>query len=498
MKLIKILYIISQVVLFTACYKDNNNYTLNPINEISISTTADTYTVFQLDNLSIQPDLSYSLDSTGDYSYEWKIFETTANEDYTDRIPYSEVLATSKDLNNIIYSPAGEYMLLYTIKDNNTGTQYFKELHLSVNSGFYEGLMVAYNTENRAELGFIRVDNEIGLNLMQELNGGRPNEQVVGANTMIVGSLRLLNLTTTSNHYQINADDFLVLRDKSTLFSGNMETFTDGFLGGNKISNDNAPSDIYYISGGKVYADMGIDFAGAMANIYSQAFSYANGDYDIFPFVFNAVNGTPIYFYDNLGKRLLQTTFNSRILSPVVRATTDVYDPATINKTAIAAMNGYGNTAYFVMHDDDNRYYLYTMWRNEAATANNVTEVNLAASPGFADATIFDARSDQRYIYYATGNQLYLYNIATNMASVVLSFSGNEQIADIQVYRQKLWQNSTNADFNKRIYIATNNGESGKVYQYTLQDNGSINAIPNQEVSGFGNIVDIDYRNPNE
>ncbi|WDF68402.1 PKD-like family lipoprotein [Sphingobacterium oryzagri] len=493
MKAIKI-SIISCLILLSGCYKDNNNYTVNPINEVRITTSADAYAVQQLSTLSIRPQLSYSLDSTDSYSYEWKIF--TPNSSAV--VPYSEILATTKDLNEIIYSPAREYNLIYTVINNRTGVRYFKEMRLTVNSGFYEGLVVAYNNGNQGELGFIRADNEVALNLMQAINDGPTDAPILRTNTLIVGSIGLLNLTTRNNHYQIDVNEFRVLRDKSTLFSSPINQFSGGFLGANKLSFFDVPSDIYYITNGHVYADMGIDFAGAMANMYSQSFYYTGGDYNLFPFIFDGSGGTPIYFYDNLSKRLLQATYNGRSLSNVTRKTADVYDPGTINKTAVAAMAGYGSTAYFIMHDESSRYYVYTMSRNTTATANNILEVNLSAVPQFANARIFDSRDDQRLIYYAVGNQLYMYNLTNNSASVVLSFSGNEQIADIQVYRPKLWQNSTYADANRRLYVATNNGQTGKVYQYRLEENGSVHATPDNEYTGFGAIVNIDYRNPNE
>src|SRR5699024_10568682 len=111
-------------------------------------------------------------------------------------------------------------------------------------------------------------------------------------------------------------------------------------------------------------------------------------------------------------------------------------------------------------------YYVYTMIQYNSFKAVDIQLVNLASAPEFEKAQIFDARTDQRYIYYAVNNKLYMYNVTTNSARLVLTIAADEEIADIHVYKTNMWQNTIDESFNKRIYIAANKGEAGKVYQY--------------------------------
>lgn len=490
--------IVVACILLTGCYKDDNNYNIDEINQAVISTNQADYAVMQLSELSIQADIASSLHENDSYTYEWKVFEPKEADDYTGRVSYSEVLATTKDLKEIIYTPAGKYTLLYTITNNTTGVKSFKTLNLTVNSGFYQGLVVGYQKNNQAELGFIRADGELGYDLIETLNGQKLEGSLQKVNTLIVESLRRMSITTSSNHYHIDVDEFKVMQNKNSLFSTIPMAFGNSFFGSNKMRNPFfIPSDVYYINSGKVYADMGPDFIGSMAGTYSQEFYYEAGDYNLFPFLFNGNGAATIYFYDNLNGKFLMAGYNARNLTDVPFHAIDKFDPSNVKKTAIAAMLGYNDEVYYIMRDGSD-YYVYTMIQYNAYKAGDVQLVNLSSAPEFAKSTIFDARTDQRYIYYAVDNKLYLYDFATNSAGLVLTLDAGEIIADIQVYRTNMWQNSIDEEFNKHIYIAANNGEKGKVYQYGLQTDGALSNNAEKVFEGFGQIVDIDYRNINE
>jgi len=489
---------LASFTLLESCYKDNNNYVVDDINQANISIAADSYAVMRLSELSIVPDIISSIHDNDSYTYEWKVFEPKERDDYTGRVSYSEILATAKDLKEIIYTPPGKYMLLYTVTNNTTGVKSFKTFSLIVNSGFYEGLVVGYQKDNHAELGFIRTDGVISYDLIQTLNGEALEGTLQEMNTLIVKSLRRMAVTTSSNHYHIDMDGFKIMQDKTSLFSTSPMDFGRSFFGGNKMGRPyHAPSDIFYINSGRLYADTGPDFVGSIGGMYSQAFYYSAGDYELYPFLFNGRSASIIYFYDNLNGKFLQSGFNKRTLTDVPFHATDKFDPSNVKKNAIAAMLGYNNNVYYVMQDGSN-YYIYTMIQYNSYMAGDIQSVDLSNAPELDQARIFDARSDQRYIYYAVKNKLYLYNLVANSARLVLTLSASEEIADIHVYRSNMWQNTSEDDFNKRIYIASNRGESGKVYQYGTLEDGSLLNRAEREFEGFGKIADVDYRNVNE
>src|SRR5690606_16943803 len=95
-------------------------------------------------------------------------------------------------------------------------------------------------------------------------------------------------------------------------------------------------------------------------------------------------------------------------------------------------------------------------------------------------------------------NKLYAYDILTDTERQVLALPDAERIADVHVYRANMWENTMDNDFGKWIYIAANNGSSGRVYQYALMPDGTLGATAAKSFDGFGTIVDIDYRNPND
>jgi hypothetical protein len=485
-------------MFFAGCYKDKNNYIVDDVNEAQITTSTDDYAVMQLSELSIVPEITSSLHDKDSYTYEWKVIAPKEGNDYTGRVSYSEILSTAKDLKEVIFTPAGKYVLLYTVTNATTGIKNFKAFNLTVNSGFYKGLVVGYQKGNQAEMGFIREDGELGYDLIQTLNEEALQGDLQKVNTLIVNSLRRMAITTSTNHYQVDMDEFKILQSKNSLFNTTPVSFGNSYFGGNKMGAPyDGPSDVYYINNGKLQADMGPDFGGSMAGMYSQEFYYASGDYSLFPFLFNGNGAATIYFYDNLNGKFLQTGYNARTLTDVPRHAADKFDPSTVKKTAVAAMLGYDNNVYYVMQDGSD-YYLYTMIQYNAHRAGASQMVNLSNAPDFAQARIFDARTDQRYIYYAVNNKLYLYNLTANSAQLVLTLAAGEEIADIHIYKTNMWQNTTDDTFNKRIYVASNRGDKGTVYQYGLLADGGLSNSSEKVFEGFGRIVDLDYRNAND
>lgn len=492
------IYVIATCIFFAGCYKDKNNYIVDEVNEVQITTASEDYAVMQLSELEIETEVTSSIHDRDNYTYEWKVIAPKEGNDYTGRVSYSEVLSTTKDLKEVIFTPAGKYVLLYTITNASTGIKNFKAFNLTVNSGFYKGLVVGYQKDNKAEMGFIREDGELGYDLIQTLSEDALQGDLQKVNTLIVNSLRRIGITTSTNHYQVDADEFKILQSKNSLFNTSPVRFENSYFGGNKMGAPYyGPSDVYYINNGKLQADMGPDFGGSMAGMYSQEFYYASGDYNLFPFLFNGNGAATIYFYDNLNGKFLQTGYNARTLTDVPKHVTDSFDPSTVKKKAVAAMLGYDSNVYYVMQDGSD-YYIYTMIQYNAYKAGASQMVNLANAPDFSQARIFDSRSDQRFIYYAVDNKLYLYNLVTNSANLVLTLSTGDEIADIHVYKTNMWQNTTDDDFNKRIYIASNRAGKGTVYQYGLLADGTLSNSSEKVFEGFGQIVDIDYRNANE
>ena len=118
--------------LVTGCFKDLGNYDYTEINEAVIGDKGfgSVYNVRINETLSIEPEISFTLDSegTGDYSYEWVAVGQTLfrGERFT--------IGTERNLDYTVKLEADNYILYFKVRENATGIVYSKDVELNVMS----------------------------------------------------------------------------------------------------------------------------------------------------------------------------------------------------------------------------------------------------------------------------------------------------------------------------------------------------------------------------
>lgn len=490
MRYIHITFLLAvMAMLLFSCKKSENTAELNSLNKITVETADSIFTVQQLDTLRISPNLMESIPGSGPYNYNWKAYlmVTPANvgAGVTQTGDGSFQLSNDKNLKSSIALPPGTYYLQYTITDTKTGVKTFRRFQLAVNGTFYEGWIVVSNKAGKGLISFIRKDDVIYRDPVAAVNGFTLEGKALAAYSGVISKLAEINVFTDQAAYRFRANDFVLSGSTEHLFNESM-TFADPYYSVNYINTDQ-----YIFNSGSVYATIAPNF-GAVGK-YSDRF--AGPDYELFPFIMPG-SKYAVTVYDNKNKRFLQTGYNSRELKLFGSTAGAPFDMTNIGKTMVAVDRNLGQQYYCIMKDDTG-YFFYAI--NTSLAAPAVLMQPMLNSPGVANAVTFAASSTLPLMYYGVDNKIYVYDVLANAARLVYQFPAGVNVRDIEMYKSKGWGTFTNnLLINNRLVAATYNGAEGEVYYFDLATTGDfVNSNYVTKFGGFGDIVQINYRNPN-
>lgn len=146
---------------FVSCYEDKGNYKYHDINEITVDSIADFYTIDQFDTLRITPTMTGTQYSdTARFYYTWEID--------------GKVVSNSFELETKIMNSPGEKYCRLIVQDKDNGVrEYFYFRTNVVSTTAVDGLMLLSNYDGHAEMSFKRVDREeapFQVNFYYEMN----------------------------------------------------------------------------------------------------------------------------------------------------------------------------------------------------------------------------------------------------------------------------------------------------------------------------------------
>lgn len=145
--------------LVTGCFKDLGNYDYTEINEAVIGDKGfgSVYNVRINETLSIEPEISFTLDSegTGDYSYEWVAVGQTLlrGERFT--------IGTERNLDYTVKLEADNYILYFKVRENATGIVYSKDVELNVMSPYSVGWLLAGEADGAGQVDMMSISSDI-------------------------------------------------------------------------------------------------------------------------------------------------------------------------------------------------------------------------------------------------------------------------------------------------------------------------------------------------
>lgn len=455
-------------MLFTACQKDKQDYHFEKQNTVSIKTADSTFTVTQFETLKVATVLTESIPSRDGYTYQWKAWQVGGD---------TIILSRNKDLDVSIVLEPGRYELEYKVANTRTGIVSFMIYRLTVNGGFYEGWLVSNNRNGKALLSFIREDGEQFLNPAEIINNTTYPGKALGAfaATDPFGSIALINFFTDQGVYRFNAND-LVQNGSTT------DIFPEGkqFVSKPCYAVGKSVIDQYIIANGGLHVGLGpVFFPAEVLKPFSDRLP---GDYDLFPAIISS-SQYATFFYDNRHKRFMQASYLDRELTVASGSDAAAFNMGNVGMTMLASdygvMGAMSDEYYFVMQGADGRYIL--------SLSNTTPGINqkIGNSPGIEQATAFATSSVAKHLYYAAGNNIYLYDMLANSSRQVFSFPTGVQIADVKLFRST----------SKRLVVAANEGAEGKVYYFDLDNLGDVvGNTATDTFSGFGEIAHLFYR----
>lgn len=457
------------MILAFSCKKEEGKEKYKTINNLTIETPAESSLIRSLnDSLIITPILKESNPVGDAYSYSWTINDS--------------VVSVQKDLRMLVNLPVKVgYGVVFKATNKTTGVQALYQYTLEVKGTYYAGWFVAHNQEGHARFSFIRADDFVFNNPIEEIN----KKAYPGTALAIYHALGSRGSTssgylfafTSQGVWRFDRDNLKQIQDISDI----VPSFAGFPLTSKPFQADVPPYqlDQVLILNGGVYLGPGPFTGDYELGTFDEL---SAGDYELYPGAFFLAAVSPSYYYDNKFKRFMILPQQSNVLG-VAAATTGSFDFRAVGRT----MLGYdtGNTSsreyYFIMSDATNVRYLMSALASGSGTVPGINQ--RIDGPDINLATKFVTSSVQKQMYYAAGNKIYLYNILTNITQLIYSFPTGYVIKDMR------------KSGNTRIVVATNSGAAGEVYYFDLTAVGDfVNNTHAKKYTGFGDILQISPR----
>lgn len=465
---LKSMILFGSIFVAAGCSKFDQDFSRNPIGELKIEADETEFNAVQFEELRIPIKFETPPKGDADYSYRWRAIA----EDSV------YVISRQKDLDITLKLPVGEYNLQYTIIDKTTGLEFNKLFQLTVNGAFFKGWLVSHNTAEQGKLSFVRADGTVFDNPAVDINNKVfPGKAISSFYSKVPYQEKYacIHYYTDAGIYRFDPNSFLL--------TGGTDDVLPKVSSFSQIADRSGREgyDKYIINNGELYAGMGSFYPEQILRPYSEGFG---GDYRLYPAIIST-DWSLTYFYDNKYKRFLQAENLGRKLLPATGNVEDLFDKANVGKTMIAAGEGkpsyYTSIFYFVMEDHDGRY-LYGLDGTVPSKKQKIEDVHC---PRFSKASSFAVSSVFDHMYYAVDNELYLYNIMSNTASLLYRFPSSQKISDIE----------NDSSGNELAVSTVNNKAEGVFHIFKIDEIGHFVANgPALTLRGFGDIVHISQR----
>lgn len=524
----------------SACADDKGNYNYHDIPEVKIEGIGNSITALAYQNLSIPVQLDGLQADENRYEYEWLAIRQFEAEDANDTA--SEVLATTKEFNDIISLRPGPYKLIYTVKDKQLDVFYQQQANLSVVTTTSEGWVLLCS-----ENGNVRLDM-ISTVLGEEVH----SKDMLADSDMPFkkGPLALIALSPESTEdmsavQQVDPTSpfYLVTEEGTTRLHKDAFEWKEEYLMKYEMGDmsDAKPTHITSAS----YFRMMVtpdgthssNFGSGTDALWESRLNYLRNDdntkeyIQVAPYVgcniTNPMQYAPVFmFYDLNHKQFVyhpggmyggltgDLTVGCLNMSDDEAGGDAFSFPVGYNYVYMensgrkysesAMMPGFGffNNITFTILENNGIYHLYGIalddyymalmgmppyTKTHYANLSNCTDITQAKH--FA----FSPLNDQ--MFYAVDGKVYRVNLDTSTPSAQFHFDVPGEITCLKFY---LYRNAENARRSYDLIVGSDKGgtDGGELRVYEAIDNLAQITDYKEYHSGFGRIVDIIYKEP--
>lgn len=502
-KIINLSVALFLIIAVQSCSHDTSSFDTNYIPGIEIDTTGvSSFSVYQFDNLVVEPKLNNEGLAESQLDYEWKINLEPNDTMY-------QVLSKELNLNEQIAfkptNPGYAHQLVFTVTDLESDLKYIMSWPVTVLNNIGEGIVVAETYDG--------ITTDISHIMSEEVTTDYTGVSVKYQVYSKINGATIPGLTKQLKYYQIYGQNAVLGITDDMIYKIEPQDYTLAGI------ND----ELFYVAEasykpealGQVYQGSLFINDGRLTSTYfgaSQKFGTPfNSEYSVSSIIAaNPVSNPPVtinYYNDEIDKFVYQpsvTQFGDSNRYEIPENTTAPFNPGAltgmVNLAANAATNG--DFRHLLKNEDTGEVGIYLFDGGESDYPNTIPPspiafYDLTSAPDIEQAQSFVFLDDQKILYYATSTKIYavLFSGATAVIQERYSVSAGEEITILQVYQQADYPFRSSESYlplnNKALMMATYNGSEGKVYLLPLINTGIGNIdTPNiSTFSGFGKIT---------
>ncbi len=498
--------------LFGSCYKDKGNYDYREnIGEAVIESipgvtdNENSFVCLENELVKLNPVIKFAEGTeVGDYEFEWKRYYKTPKGGYGHFVQ-PEVISTSMNLEYRIQETPENYWAVFKV--TNKQTRAVSELKFSFVISPLNGWMVLDEDGNgNGDISFIQDGDivpggkgDVIRNHFSSANEGRKIKKGRFIANGIHTKRKNLYVFSEEGGYVVDPGTYKLKPDATyiSLFNQTVGTpavsapeayhYSPENGGFETIVNDGK---IYYVAYMMVWGSAVFDAAKNAAGLDS---------YRAAPILAPLTNsgnnpGTRAVFFDTEGHRFLIIKLWGELSVP--NSTSDIFNPGKIDPEFQFVFLGEGKdgSTNAIFHKQLAGggilpYLFRADFKSKEPVSIECRDISRLEDIKEAKTYAFGTRGDM--MFYATDTKVYCYRYGRDRSVSVMSVGGGEKIMQMKIYVNEKDKNNN----GKILFIATNNGNSGKVYKLKFNEmNGSVQGVP-KEYSGFNGIRDMYYKN---
>ncbi|MGN6416739.1 MAG: PKD-like family lipoprotein [Pseudobacter sp.] len=473
--LIKLSVCIFIVACMGSCIKDKGTYDIKEINKIAFTTALpDTFNILVQQTLTIDLDLAQSMPTDKGLSYDWVLYPgSTAG--------YRIHISDSSKVRFFMTEEPRIYDLDLFITDKATNISTYRKFYVNVSSVFNQGWLVMEEFNGKNDIAIIRPNNSVERNIYSKSN---ENELLpAGKGKICVFPRRteqIIYFLSSDNGVQVSPGNFGKTSSMLSWF----------FINPGPIK----PLDIFAQSTEEHFIAEGKAFGSNLNAPSPYGYGVATvGDYYLAPYML--AQGGNFIFYDTIAQRFWSRPPGTGDF-PLLSITESAAAPWSLNKVGKRLLyaglnNGSTFAGVFESNGRDSLFVLKGLSSGAASVAQTVD--TLPAGMPLQSANAYLASRLVPHIYFAKGNQLFVWDIPAKSHRLIYTFPVGTDVRTLKWYNNT--KSSTDADNNRVMMAATQEGGEGKLYLFPVELTGDFTGGTYRNVfTGFGQIRDVTYK----
>lgn len=476
------------LVVTGGCYKDKGNYSYVSIDTVRIAYDAAgrAYTVLQFDTLRIKPVITLSAGSTEALlKYEWSARQVDPSV-ASQQFPIT-ILSNRRNLDTAVSLAAANYLVTFKATDTVTGISSYLFYDVAVTSSFSEGWLLMEQTGAGGDVAIITSAGKLLDKVYSQVNGVSLPADVRKVEVSSKRSPMEIYLMSENDGVEVSPVSFAKIKSFNNWFFYPPAVKKPQY---NQYLTDGSANCGVAINNGLVHIRR---FGGFPPPVLYGAEILLDGKtgYKMAPWVLRGNFNAALYlaaFYETTGKRFIGLRggtydLDGNLVHFSAPDASAAFDPDNVGMDLLYMGAGREAVIYNAVMKSGTDAYLLQLNLNVAQSARLKQKMN---APGAADLTAAVSSLLLDYVYYASGNKLYMYEIGPNTASVIYEFPAGEAVTTLAI----------DPDRSATEMLATTwNGTTGKAYKFNLDITGKPeNNTFAAKYEGLGKVISTKYK----